>query len=431
MERPNIDLTKYDETIVILQKILDHRKARPTTKSDELYYEALLDHFRTVRETSEAGQPLVAHGVGIPIQVLIAMGVPNMQFDYIISATMSAILGIHTDFYQACSRIGVRDEICSANRMPLGAFAKGWLPRPSLVAWTSVSQCDNMSKSAQLMAALYNVPGYFIDRPYQWNTKKGIDFMVREMENFIHYLEETLDRKMDWGKLKETISITVKQNEVIEEIHKLLATKPCPMTAGEASKSSYMRWMCEGTETSLNYYEILLQEMKERVAQGKGAVKEEKFRIISLNTPPGRQRELFDWMEEERGAVLVAEPYLFQFGNMEVDPEKPLEALGALYYNEPYYRFYGPLSEALDMIVEDALASHVDAGIDWFNSKCRFGPSAARSIKETMEEKVGVPVLVTDADILDFSTSTMERTKRFIEEFIDMLEAQKKSRAKR
>ncbi|MCJ7593455.1 MAG: 2-hydroxyacyl-CoA dehydratase family protein, partial [Desulfobacterales bacterium] len=170
------------------------------------------------------------------------------------------------------------------------------------------------------------------------------------------------------------------------------------------------------------WFEIFRDELRDMVNHGKGIASEERYRLMSLFTPPQNQLGLLDWLEEDKGAVLISECYYLRYERVEqIDPSKPLDALARLYYVDPYYRFYGEIKEYLDMIVNDAMESKPDAAINWFNAKCRMGGAAAKLVKDTLWDRLKIPTLTVDVDLLDASKSLEARLKDLIEKFLDIL----------
>jgi benzoyl-CoA reductase/2-hydroxyglutaryl-CoA dehydratase subunit BcrC/BadD/HgdB len=371
--------------------------------------------------------------MGVATEIYVGMDLVGNQHDMI-----AVMLGIYLgsqcqdDSFDAAKAIGIRPEICSPHRSPIGWFAKGWYPKPTAILSDSMNQCDNCSQAANVMGALYDVPVFCINRPYRYWTQRGIDYMVGEIKSAIAFLEEKTGHKMDWEKLKEAVSLTKRQMEISIEIHNLLkVARPCPIKAGTGFLIHWIRMQFAGRKEGVDYCQAFLDDMKENVAQGKGYAPKEKYRLINIFTWPVGQHKVLDWMEQEAGAVIVAEPMYHMYNESElakVDPSKPLDALARFYYLEPYDQFYGPLAEYTDMIVNDAIESGAEGAINFFNSHCRLGGAAARTIKDQLKEKVGIPTLSADLDILDPSEAVGAHLKEQLEQFFLILDNAKKKR---
>ena len=422
MKAPTIDLTRFDETISVFEKIRDHRRVKPTFKTEELYYDLMAKNLREVRQASEAGKPFVCYSLAIPNEIFVAMDLPSTQAE--IAGTIPVVLGNYDEVLHTAARLGLRAEICSPYRLFTGVFAKGWFPRPTVLINSTANQCDNMSQSFTVMGEIYDVPVFMVSQPYYWWREKGVKFMIGELEDLIAFLEERTFHRMDWDKLKEAIRLSSIQVELMQEIRKLAMFTPCPMKAKIASFSRRLRWIYAGRPEGVSFFKTFRDELKERVEQKKGVVPEERSRIMSLFTPPNPLR-LLDWLEEERGMVFVAEPYYFRWENWGVDSSKPLESLARKYYCDPYWRWYGMLSEYLDMAVNEAIESQAEGAINWFNSKCTMGGATARIVEETLMEKAGIPTLSCEVDTVIPSPATEKVLKEGVDRFIEVLKARK------
>ena len=56
--------------------------------------------------------------------------------------------------------------------------------------------------------------------------------MVKELREFVTFLESLLGKKMDWDRLDEVANDLIEINRVWHEINELRKIKPCPMHSG-------------------------------------------------------------------------------------------------------------------------------------------------------------------------------------------------------
>ena len=425
----NFDLTMFEQNIGVMEQMKSHCVAR----SETMYLDMIMKLSGDVVSAVKEGRPFIASGMSFPTEIYAAMGIVGLEYD-MAGSCLNTYLGCEDEIWSAATALGIRPEICSPQRAPLGWFAKGWFPKPTAIVNTSMDQCDNMSQNANVMAALYDVPIFCINRPYRWWSQRGLDSMAGEIKDAITFLEEKTGRKMDWDKLKEAARLTVRQMEISIEIHKILAVaRPCPVKAGSGFLIHWIRMAFAGTQEGVDYCQAFLDEMKEHVAQGTGYAPKENYRLINLFTFPVGQHAVLDWLEQEVGAVFAAEPMYFMYNESElakVDPSKPLDALARFYYLEPYQAFYGPLEEYVGMIVNDAILSRADGAVNLFNSKCRMGGAVNRVIKDQLREKAGIPTLTVDVEMIcDKSESVEKHLKKQLEQFFLVLDTARKKAA--
>ncbi|MBW1900679.1 MAG: 2-hydroxyacyl-CoA dehydratase [Deltaproteobacteria bacterium] len=415
-----IDLTVFTQGIHIMEEMKAHSIAR----CEIMFFDLMIKLFNDVKSAVDEGKPLIAHLMSFPVEIYTGMGVTGVEYD-MCCGLLNAWSDYANEIYTAAAAIGVRPEICSPHRASVGFFAKGWFPKPDALIGGSLDQCDNMSHNANLCAELYDVPVFCVNRPYRWWSERGIEFMVDELKEAIAFLEEITGKKMDYDRLEEAVKLTLKQMEMSVEIHSLAMAKPCPVRAGSGFLIHWIRMAYGGTQEGVDYCATYLNELKERVAEGKGFGPKEEYRLINLFTSPAGQHEVLDWLEQEIGAVFVAEPMYFRYNEKElakVDTSKPLEALARFFYLEPYYQYYGPYQEYEDMIINDALESGAEGAINWFNDNCRMCGAVSTAIKDALSEKVGIPTMTIGVDLVDNSPAVGALLKKQLEPFFLVLD---------
>ncbi len=164
MKAPAVsDLTQFDRTIEVLEAILRHRRARPTVRSEEVYFELMIEYYRRIRDAKANGKLIAAHTVMFPTEIIYAMDMVPMQLEFA-AGTMARLLDGFEDCFDVAREFGLTVETCSPYRALVGAIIKGWLPRPDVVLW-SHQVCDNTSKIGIPRLELLDCPGFYLDQP--------------------------------------------------------------------------------------------------------------------------------------------------------------------------------------------------------------------------------------------------------------------------
>ena len=93
-----------------------------------------------------------------------------------------------------------------------------------------------------------------------------IAFIIKEMKEFIAFLESLLGRKMDWDKLDETIRLTEEICRVWHEINELRKAESCPMHSRDFwSSMAPGLYLIGDLEDTLKRYRDMYNEVKYRV----------------------------------------------------------------------------------------------------------------------------------------------------------------------
>ena len=424
MNAQTVDTTKLDGTIETMESILEHRRAHPTEKSDEMYYEMVLNYLRRVRTAKEEGKYLVAHTIVIPTEILYAMDIVPMHLEFT-SMTMTQCNKMYEEAFSAAKAFGFAPEVCSAHRNLNAHCILGTLPRPDAVIWSN-QVCDNTSKSGDCPVEFYDCPGFFLDRPYRY-SERDAHYFTQELEDLVRFLEELTHQKMDWDRLREAMRNSQRMVELHREIVELRKAIPAPMRNRRFMHIMVSEWYFSGAPEVVDFLEQVRNETKNRVKAKKGYVPEERYRLLNLFIPPMNSWRLLDWMEKEYGAVSVMEPYCSHWGPGEIDPEKPLESLARKSFYQPICRqMHGPVDEGiLKDSIDDAIEYKAEGAIYWAHIGCRQSDACIKILKDGLNEEVGIPTLVIDNDLCDPTYVTEDQMRDEFEGFFEILEDRK------
>jgi benzoyl-CoA reductase subunit B len=388
--------------------------------SQTLYFQLLEKYYTRVRDAHEEGKMVASHTVFFPAEILYAMDIVPMHTE--MTTWLNAlILGEQAEVLAKGAELGLAPEICSPHRGVAGIFALEAIPHPDIILWSNLI-CDNTAKCGELMMELSGSPGFFLDNPFQ-DSPGEMDYLVGELEDMVHFLEEKTGRKMDWNKLSEIVALTAQEIELHREISELRKAVPSPMSIAGYLELLSADYMFPGQPEAIQYLTLLRDELKELVQQGKGAVSPERFRLMTLFVPPMYLISYLGKLFDELGAVSVVEPLFTCWSEGELDPARPLESVAKKSFLVPERRsMYGPLSQqALQDITDGAEQYKIDGAIYWAFMGCRHTCATIKVIKEILSE-IDVPMLTIDCDIVDPTINSEEEIRDKLEQFFEMLE---------
>jgi benzoyl-CoA reductase subunit B len=388
--------------------------------SQTLYFQLLEKYYTRVRDAHKEGKMVASHTVFFPAEILYAMDIVPMHTE--MTTWLNAlILGEQAEVLAKGAELGLAPEICSPHRGVAGIFALEAIPRPDIILWSNLI-CDNTAKCGELMMELSGSPGFFLDNPFQ-DSPGEMDYLVGELEDMVHFLEEKTGKKMDWDKLSEIVALTAQEIELHREISELRKAVPSPMSIAGYLELLSADYMFPGQPEAIQYLTLLRDELKELVQQGKGAVSPERFRLMTLFVPPMYLISYLGKLFDELGAVSVVEPLFTCWSEGELDPARPLESVAKKSFLIPERRsMYGPLSQqALQDITDGAKQYKIDGAIYWAFMGCRHTCATIKVIKEILGE-IDVPMLTIDCDIVDPTINSEEEIRDKLEQFFELLE---------
>jgi benzoyl-CoA reductase/2-hydroxyglutaryl-CoA dehydratase subunit BcrC/BadD/HgdB len=396
-----------------------NRNRADITESERLYYKMLSSYFARIASAKAEHKPLALHTVFLPAEILYAMDIVPMHAET--TTWMTTILtGESSDVLAEAARMGLAPEICSAHRGLAGAYGLGSLPRPDVILWSSL-MCDNTAKSGELLMEMNRAPGFFLDHPFE-ATPLELDYLEDELKSMISFLEKTTGRKMDWGKLAEIVGRMDKQIQLTREINRLRMNIPSPFPPQRFFELLMNHYLFPGQIEAIEYLETLKKEMTSMVKKGEGVVKPERFRLMSLLVPPLYSLRFLGSIPQQYGAVSVVEPLFSLWVEGRLDARKPLQSVAQKLFMFPEMCMFGGMDERIVKATVDTAKEYaVDGAICYAHLGCRQGNATIKVLKDGLN-KIDVPVLIIDCDILDSTVTSEEEIKNKMEQFFELLQ---------
>ena len=315
---------------------------------------------------------------------------------------------------------------------PMGGMAK-----PVLLV-SSGALCDARIKWFQALGRYLDAPVWAVELPHlglQESQMEGayqqvINFMVKELREFVSFLERLLGKKMDWDKLDEIANDLIEINRVWYEINELRKARPCPMHSRDF-------WTCMNaslypagdSKESLKLYQDMYQEVKERVENKIGAVAEEKYRMVFAELPPWHDLRIFDELAE-RGWNFVVESWAYH-------PPKPMDYSGI---SDPLERIATQTYQWLTGSFKDAFKEgeymgyfaypylefarnyQCDGALLHPLLTCRTATNHLILVQDRLLNSLKVPSLIAEGDIVDLKLFNHAETMRRAEAFEEIMD---------
>jgi len=260
-----------------------------------------------------------------------------------------------------------------------------------------------------------------LDHPFKKSAAE-LDYLIGELKDMVSFLEYHSGNRMDWDRLSEIVARMDYQIELFREINELRKAVPTPFSPLGFLQLLTTDYLFPGQPEAIEYLETLRDELREMVKAGKGAVSHERFRLMSFFLPPMYMMGFLDRLSEEFGAVSVTEPFFTFWGEGRLDPAKPLESVARKSYMIPEMRMFGPMDErAINSIVNCAQQYRVNGAVYYANVGCRHTCATIKLFKDVLE-KIDVPVLTVDCDVVDPTITSEDEVREKLEQFFEMLE---------
>jgi bcr-type benzoyl-CoA reductase subunit B len=324
---------------------------------------------------------------------------------------------------------GYHQDLCSYARIDLGHAISGKtpvgkLPRPDLL-FASNNICQTVLYWYRVLAHRLKVPLLLFDTPYNFKDirPEDIHYMVDQLKEMIPVLEKVSGNQFKEETFSEVIHLAKDASLCWGRILKTMQHEPAPMTIFDAFVHLAPIVSLRGLPVSLEYYETLLVELKERIDQGIGAIRDERKRLMWDNIAIWYKVRDFSNLFAERGMNFVTATYTNAWAetSAHMDVEKPFESMARTYAqvilnNNLNHRLF-----LMERLIKDY---HVDGLVIHSARSCKPYSVGQYDLKRILMDRLEIPSVVIEADITDFRAFSEEQTRTRLEAFFETLESQ-------
>jgi benzoyl-CoA reductase/2-hydroxyglutaryl-CoA dehydratase subunit BcrC/BadD/HgdB len=402
------------------------KKINATNKMKEI----MEAHFRELDAASKTKSHKIAWCTSVgPAELLRAAG-----FLVFFPENHGAMLGasrMATDLIPVANALGYSPDICSYLTSDIGSYIKGQSPiskaypgisgppRPDILVYNT-NQCRDVQDWYNFYAREFNIPSIGIQthRGVGDLTQAHVDSISAQIKALVPTLEEVSGKKLDFDELKHIVGLSRQCTDLWKEVLQIASNVPSPLTFFDGAIQMGPAVILRGEQRAIDYYKLLLTELKQRVREGVAAIDGEKFRIYWEGMPIwGKLRELSTQFAELSACVL-ASTYCSSWVFTALEADDPFDSMARAYtellivrdenYKEKYFE------AEIERYKIDGMIYH-DAKTCPNNSNNRYG------MPERLAKKYNMPMLVIHGDLNDLRCYSEEQARTNIEAYIEQL----------
>lgn len=406
-------------------KVADPDKERRKIKADSRMRDIMALYYMEAKTPKEQrGKPIAWITSGGPVEPLHVMDViPIYPENY---GAMIGASKMGVDLCEKAEEMGYARDLCSYARSDIASAVVnggpiGGLPEPDMLVCCN-NICGTVLKWYEVQARRFNVPLFILDTPIT-HTRFDDDmrrYVTRQAGEYITFLEQTCGRPFDYDRMKVVGELSLRAQELWQEILDTTVNRPSPMTCFDAFFHLAMIVTLRGTQTCVDYYEMLLAEMKDRVAQGIGMLPVEKYRLVWDNLPIWYRLRWLSNKFAQRSACLVADTYTSGWTSWLPLADRT-DFLG--FMGETYARIF--LNSGTDLMADNIIRMVKKYGADGVvfhsNRSCKPYSFGQYDIQRMVQKKLGLPTLMIEADMVDERSFAESQIETRIDAFIEML----------
>jgi benzoyl-CoA reductase/2-hydroxyglutaryl-CoA dehydratase subunit BcrC/BadD/HgdB len=362
-----------------------------------------------------------------PAELLQALG-----FNVYFPENHGAMLGatrMATDLIPAANARGFSPDICSYLTSDVGSYLKGEspfhkmkLPGPPKadVLVFNTNQCRDVKDWFQFYAREWDVPcvGIHTPRAIGEIDEPIIDDVARQTEALVEPLEEVAGTKLDPDRLREVVGLSAECTRLWKAVLETAANVPAPITFFDDTIHMGPAVVLRGRQEAIDYYNELLAELEQRVADGVAAVEGERFRIYWEGMPIwGKLRSLASQFLELKTCV-IASTYCNSWVFEALDPADPFRSMARAYSS----LFICRSDDRKERYIEEMVEKYAINGILYHDAKtCPNNSNSRYQMPQRLQERLGIPYLVVNGDLNDLRLYSEEQTRTNIEAFAEQL----------
>ncbi|MGM0454193.1 MAG: 2-hydroxyacyl-CoA dehydratase subunit D [Thermodesulfobacteriota bacterium] len=408
------------------EKPRDPEKEKRKIKAVSRMKEIMTHYYIEAKSAGQNGKKVAWITSGGPVEPLIAMDVIPVYPENHGAMIGASKMGV--DLCEKAEEMGYSRDLCSYARADIACAVVdggpiGGLPAPDfLVCCNNI--CGTVLKWYEVAARYFDVPLFILDTPFVHRefTDAAKNYVLRQIYEYIAFLETQCGRKMDYDHMAEVGRRSVEGLRLWQDVLDMSAHKPAPMTAFDAFFHLALIVTLRGTQEAVDYYRQLLDEMHERVNEGIAMVPSEKYRLLWDNLPVWYKTK---WLSEKfaaHDACLVADTYTSAWSGVLplIDENNFLETM-ALAYTRVYINISHDLM--IDKLREMIYKYDADGLVMHSNRSCKPYSLGQYDLQKMVMDELKIPTLMIEADMVDERHFSESQIATRIDAFMETLQA--------
>ena len=371
-------------------------------------------------------------------------------------ATSSYFTDFSLQCLQTAEKAGIARDLCGYLRnywgaiildkfiMPDGSILEGW-PKADFLFTSHV--CCTHAKWYQRAGEMEGgVPMKAIDvsvgpYPNVPDRDGALNYIVRQMEDCISWMEEVTGRPYDDGLLIEAIHEECRSLSLWAEVCSYNKNIPAPLDEKTMFTLYVHTVLNPQVKEIADFYEELRDEVKDRAERGIAAVADERYRIVTDSQPPWSALKFFRYMEKEYGVVSVGSWYTFgltgawdeaedgtfvplktpkEKGTRLNSREEALRAYADFRLQNWGWRFFQSVDERIDITNKIVDQWKADALISHLNKGCEGTAIGQLEGRLALLER-NFPVMTYEGNMADERDFDLDRTITRVDAFLESI----------
>ncbi len=396
-------------------------------KATETYQQLMTEYYMDAKMAEGTDRKIAWVTSGAPVELLNAAGVIPIYPEN--HAALCSARHEANELAQAAEERGFSRDLCGYARTDFGSLYTGnspigGMPKPDfLVCCNNI--CGTVTKWYQQLQRELNVPLLYLDAPFVHDEKPtdaAIAYVRAQLEDIVAAVGDIVGTPVEMNRLFEMLISGTEASRLWGKILDLLTAKPAPINSFDTFIHMAPVVVMRGLDKCIDYYKLLLEEVKQRVADGIAAVPGERFRLGWDNIAIWYNLRDMAIKFAKRQACLVAATYTYSWSirGISGDFDDPMDSMAASYMTSYINSGFHVRKKVLASMVEKY---DLDGVVMHSNRSCRPYSIGMYDLAKFLEQECNAAVLMIEADHCDPRSFAEEQTFTRIDAFIETLES--------
>jgi len=384
----------------------------------------LLTEEDRLREARDRGKKIVGTMKDLGTVPVMAYSLDDVVAFYPDGAWwIPCVMELNAGLLSIADSLGIDESFCPVRAM-LGAFLTGaHFPIPELLICSVGATCDDFSAIAQRLDGL-GYPILWWEIPHRRQAEPGeesvrlpggfsaprcqVEFVKSQLQRVRKALEEFASQHLSDEKLSAGIRKANQVRRLLAQLRRLVFTaRLCPMPALEMLIAEMLAiHFCSDRDETITVLRELLDEVKGRIKDGTGLLRDDAARIFWVN--PVADLQVMNLLEDCGGRICGTE-YLFTHA-LDAIPQDlpPMDALAQMALADP---MVGSSADRASRICAEIRRFHAEAVVISRIPGASHCALEGQVIGEIVQAELDVPVLEIEVPSLTDSITQALRTR--------------------
>ncbi|MFB0920427.1 MAG: 2-hydroxyacyl-CoA dehydratase family protein [Oscillospiraceae bacterium] len=379
-----------------------------------------LCYWQAVNNAHKNGKKLIFTNGPVPLEILYALDCVPLCLD-LIPSRLSRDEALTSKLINE-AETHANSSLCSLNKTNTGILLSGILGLKPDAYVTVPIACESARAACPEIGRYLDAPSLHFDIPLRRDASSS-RYIGMQFDYFIGFMEEIAGKKLDWDKVKYCMGLYNRSAVLLKECAELRRSHPCPLSSHEALWNELMNAFGP-TEEMVKLLETEISLLKERIDSGAGPCPNgEKHRVLLLHNLIRQGSKITAMLEENFGAVTVADGFCFAPRELFTEPENRQACLDLMcrrIQSGSMAHGAGVSGEELLASISDLLREYEpDVFIFLGNRGCKHAWASTKMVSDVVLERYAIPMLTLDVDNTDFRYKSEKEINDLIAEYMD------------